>query len=157
MTVTDQQMATLRAFLEFDPEYQRLTRQLAAEGPLHGYGELVCAAVAGAVRRRFGPAWTSADVIRFTARLRISIRQGDIALDPHATESLIRQALGEQIASDYDDQTCADVFLVVLSELASSEHLDAAGLDEFLAEARTTADARLRRAGAAGGSLPNTT
>jgi hypothetical protein len=98
VTVTDQQMATLRAFLDFDPEYQRLTRQLAAEGPLHGYGDLVCAAFVSAVWRRFGSAWTSA---------------------------------------------CADVFLVVLSELASSEHLDAAGLDEFMAEARVTADARL--------------
>jgi hypothetical protein len=143
VTVTDQQMATLRAFLDFDPEYQRLTRQLAAEGPLHGYGDLVCAAFVSAVWRRFGSAWTSADVIRFTALLRISIHRADIALDPHATEILIRQALGERVASDYDDQTCADVFLVVLSELASSEHLDAAGLDEFMAEARVTADARL--------------
>jgi len=45
--------------------------------------------------------------------------------------------------SDHDDNTHAQVMLLVLGELISDEHLDGAGLDAFLAKARASADARL--------------
>jgi hypothetical protein len=141
--VTDDQVLALRAFLAFDLRYEPLTRQLAAEKRLAGYGELVYAAFRIAVRRRFGPAWTSAEVVRFVARVRINLRELGIDLEPNSAETLIRQALGDPVTSRASDDTHAQVLLFVLGELISGEYLDEAHLDAFMAEARMTADARL--------------
>jgi hypothetical protein len=141
--VTGEQMTTLRAFLSFDPLYERLTRELAGSGRWHGYGELVYSAFVTAVRRRFAPTWTSAQIVRFTADVRNGLRTAGVDLDPLATEILIRQALGDHVVSNHDDNTRAQVMLFVLGELISQQHLDGAGLDAFLAEARVLANARL--------------
>jgi hypothetical protein len=143
MPVTDEQVRTLRAFLVFDPIYERLTHDLAASGRWHGFPELVHSAFVTAVRRRFAPAWTSAQIVRFTAQVRNSLRPHGVDLDALATETLLRQALGDPVTSIHDDTTHAEVTLYVLGELIASEHLDHAGLDAFLADARTLADARL--------------
>lgn len=143
MPVTAEQARALRAFLAFDPIYERLTRELAASGRWPGFGELVYSAFVTAVRRRFGPTWTSAQVVRFTAQVRNGLRADDVDLDPLATEILIRQALGDPVTSNHDDDNHAQVMLFMLGELISEEHLGDAGLDAFLAEARALADARL--------------
>jgi hypothetical protein len=143
MYVTDEQVTTLRAFLALDPLYERLTRELAASGRWQAFGELVYSAFVTAVRRRFAPTWTSAQIVRFTAQARNGMRTAGVDLDPRATETLIRQALGDRVVSEHDDHTHAQVMLFVLGELISEEHLDEAGLDAFLAEARALADAGL--------------
>ena len=97
--MTDEQVTTLRAFLAFDPSCERLTRDLAVGGRLHGFGELVHAAFVTTARRRFASTWTSAQVVRFTAHVRNGLRTHGIDLDPRATEILIRQALGDRIVS----------------------------------------------------------
>jgi hypothetical protein len=86
-----------------------------------------------AVRRRFAPTWTSAQVVRFTARLRTALRIQGIDLDPQATEILIRQALGDSVTSDYDEQIRAWVTMIVLGELISDEQFDEGSLDAFMA------------------------
>jgi hypothetical protein len=141
--VTNEQVTALRAFLAVDPSYDRLARELFGSGRLHGFGELVYSAFVTAARRRFGPAWTSAQIVRFTAQARTGLRTHGIDLDPRATEILIRQALGDRVISNHDDETHAQVMLFVLGELIFDERLDAAGLDAFLAEARALADTRL--------------
>jgi hypothetical protein len=141
--VTDEQMRALRAFLAFDPLYERLTRELAASGQWQGFGELVYSAFATAVRRRFGPSWTSAQIVHFTAHVRNGLRTAGVDLDPLATEILIRQALGDRVDSGHDDTAHAQVMLFVLGELISDELLDQTGLDAFLTQARALADATL--------------
>lgn len=143
MPVTDEQVTALRAFLAFDPSYQRLVGELSSGGRVHGFGELVYAAFVTAARRRFSPTWTSAQVVRFGGRMRMVLRVYDLDLDPRAIEILLRQALGERVASDYDDGTHALVMLFGLGELVSDERFDETGLDAFLADARALADARL--------------
>lgn len=143
MPVTDEQVTALRAFLAFDPSYQHLVGELSSSGRVHGFGELVYAAFVTAARRRFSPTWTSAQVVRFAGQLRIVLRAYDVHLDPRAIEILLRQALGEGVASDYDDGTHALVMLFGLGELVSDARLDEGGLDAFLAGARALADARL--------------
>ena len=143
MPVTDEQVAALRAFLTFDPSYQRLAGELNTSGRARGFGELVYAAFVTAARRRFSPTWTSAQIVHFAAQLRVVLRAYDVDLDPRAIEILLRQALGEHVTSGYDDGTHALVMLFGLGELASDERLDEAGLDAFVADARTLADARL--------------
>jgi hypothetical protein len=145
--VTDEQVVTLRAFLVFDPLYERLTRELAGTGRWHGFSDLVVSAFVTAARRRFAPTWTSAQIVRFAAQIRNGLRPHGVDLDPLATETLLRQALGDRITSNHDDTTHAQVMLYVLAELIASEHLDQAGLDAFLAEARTLADVTPRTTG----------
>lgn len=41
MPVTDEQVTALRAFLAFDPIYERLTRELAASGRWPGFDEVL--------------------------------------------------------------------------------------------------------------------
>jgi len=155
MPVTGEQVTALRAFLAFDPVYERLTRELAASGRWPGFGELVYSAFATAVRRRFAPTWTSAQVVRFTAQVRNGLRTEGVDLDPLATEILIRQALGERVTSSHDDNAQAQVMMFVLGELMSEEHLDESGLDAFLAEARAMANARLAAQAVASGPVPD--
>ena len=147
MPVTGEQVAALRAFLAFDPSYQRLVGELSSGGRAHGFGELVYAAFVTAARRRFSPTWTSAQVVRFAAQLRVVLRAYDVDLDPRAIEILLRQALGERVTSDYDDGTHALVMLFGLGELISDERFDQTSLDAFLADARVLADARLAARG----------
>lgn len=143
MPVTDEQTAALRAFLSFDPSSERLTRDLADAGRLDGFGALAHAAFVIAVRRRFAPTWTSAQIVGFTARLRNALRPQGIDLDPKATEILIRKALGDPVTSDGDDKTQARAMTLVLVDLMADEHLSDDSLDAFMAEARALADDRL--------------
>jgi hypothetical protein len=141
--VTDEQTEALRAFMSFDPSSERLTRDLAGSGRLDGFGALAHAAFVIAVRRRFAPSWTSAQVVGFTAQLRNALRPRGIDLDPKAAEILIRQALGDPVTSEHDDKTQARATTLILIALVADEQLDDNGLDLFMAEARALADARL--------------
>jgi hypothetical protein len=49
---------------------------------LPGFGKLVYSSFVTAARRRFAPTWTSAQVVRFTARLRNGLRTDRVDLDP---------------------------------------------------------------------------
>jgi hypothetical protein len=141
MVVSDDQVAALHAFLALEPyETERLTKQLVEADRLEGYGELVYAAFIGAVRRRFSPTWTIPDVIRFVATARARLLNDEIEIDPRTAEILMRRALGESIAADLDEEDRARAQIFLLVELIVDEELDDAGLDEFLAHARTLAD-----------------
>ena len=138
------QVATLRAFLSFDPAFQQLNRQLADEGHLAGYGDLVYSAFDIALRRRLGSAPPDADIVRLVASLRISLREQQIELDPLAMEHIIRPAFSGTTSGQYDDRTRADIMLFVLGQLIFDEDLDDTGLEDFLVMARAMV-ARRRR------------
>lgn len=139
MAITDQQMTALRALLDRDPCYEQLTEQLAASGQEDGYGELILAAFALAVRLRFAPRWQVADIIDYTATLRIRLRRSDIALEPRVTEDLIQRELGGRPAAANDSTTLAETLLLVLTDLVTDVRVAPAGLDAFLAESRLRA------------------
>jgi hypothetical protein len=75
MTVTDDQVAVLRAHLAGDyDEHRRLLAGLDSRGALGGYTALVTAAFVEAVDRRFGPAhrdasWGRGTITRDKVRL----------------------------------------------------------------------------------------
>lgn len=136
----DEQIAALRAFLAPEPDKaEQLTKQLVEAGDAEGYGELVYAAFAVAVRRRFSPTWTISDIIRLVATARARLLDDAIAIDPHTAEVLIRRALGDSIATELEEEARARAQIFLLSELISDEELDVAGLNEFLAQARALA------------------
>jgi hypothetical protein len=105
MTVSDGQIATLRAFLEGDrPRYNELLGQLDREADSLGYSALVTAAFFEAVDRRFSKQTTRSDVV-YVAEARS--RSGDIAdaVDPRVAERLIHEVLGEGSTHDIDGWT----------------------------------------------------
>ena len=138
--VSGQQIAALRASLTLNTaQAQELQVSLIQGGDLHGFGELVYAAFLLAVRRRFGPACTRADVVRYVGRVRAHGPKDD-DFDPLAAETLIVRALGGDPPPVADEEARAAAQAILLIALIVDLELDAAGLDRFLAEARELAD-----------------
>lgn len=141
MAISDKQVASLRAFLAHEPsEFVHLTRPLMESTDAEGYGELVYAAFALTVRRRFSPSWTIPDVVRVVATIRARLLETEVDVDPRAAETLIRRVLGDSVAGDFDDEAKSRAQIFVLAELVDDEELDDAALDAFLVEARALAD-----------------
>jgi hypothetical protein len=141
MSVTDQQVATLRAMLSGNrAEHKRLVAQLDRQSDGLGYSGLVTAAFIKAVDRRFGKASTRTDVIEFVAEARS--RSDEIAetVDPRVGERLIRKVVSDESTDDIDARTSATAKLLLLAALIADEELDGAELDKFIADARQLAD-----------------
>jgi hypothetical protein len=143
--VSGQQVAALRAALTLDtPQAQELRTHLTQSGDLYGFGELVYAAFLLAVRRRFAPAWTHADVVRYVGNVRAH-GPADDDIDPLAAEALILRALGTDQRPGADEEVMAAAQAVLLVTVIADLQLDAAGLDRFLTQARGLADQWLSR------------
>jgi hypothetical protein len=141
MAVTDNQVATLRTFLQGDKaEYnEQLARMDWQTGSL-GYSALVTAAFFEAVDRRFTTQSQPAEVVNYVAEVRS--RSADIAaeLDPRIAERLIREVLGDGSTEDIDGKISASTKLYLVAALMSDAGLDTPGLDQFVAKARKMAD-----------------
>lgn len=140
MAVTGDQVAALRASLTLDQAQARDWRDwLIRSRGLDGFGELMYAAFVLAVRRRFAPAWTRADVVRYVGSVRAhGLAEGDI--EPLAAESLILRALGRDVPPGIDEQAKAAAQAVLLAALVADLGLDDAALDQFLDQAWGLAD-----------------
>lgn len=142
MPVTDEAMATLRAYLTGNlDEYHTRWDQLGPTAAAAGYGALVTAAFVTAVERRFTEATPVAEVIKLVGETRIRFDETGDRMDPHIGERLIR-------AVHHDDDTLEDIdgrqqgsaqFLLLLA-MVLDEGLEGPALDGFLAEARKMAD-----------------
>ena len=141
MPVTADHVATLRAYLagEFHL-YERLHGQLDPSAARTGFSALLSATFFEAVDRRFAPSGTAADVVEFVAAVRA--RSDGLAeeLDPSAAERLIRAILTDEDVHDIDPATKINTQFLLLYPLVEDAHLDDAGLDDLLAEARKLAD-----------------
>jgi hypothetical protein len=138
MMATDEQVAALRAYLAADEdEWVRLHERLIQSDGLDGYGQFVYAAFVTAVRRRFSPTYTRADIIRFVASVRATLSEKPDVIDPRAAENMIRRALNEQVTDEADQETNVRAQLILLIALIGDKELDDAGLDEFLDTVRT--------------------
>lgn len=141
MAVTQEQVATLRAHLagDFD-EYNRLWTKLDRKSADSGYITLIAAAFFEAVDRRFAKAGTNSDIIEFVGSVRSRFDETGDDVDPYAAETLIRAALGNDSGAELDDDTVVSTQVTVLTALILDEHLDDAGLDQFMNDARRIAD-----------------
>lgn len=141
MSVTDQQVATLRAMLSGNrAEHKRLVAQLDQRGDGLGYSGLVTAAFIKAVDHRFGKASTQTDVIEFVSEARSRSDEIAEAVDPRVGERLILKVVSDASTDDIDARTSAATKLLLLAALIADEELDGAGLDKFMADARQLAD-----------------
>jgi hypothetical protein len=141
MAVTDQQAATLRAQLANQPdEHKRLFRQLDWSTEGIPYTTLMDAGFFKAVDRRFANGVTTGDVVEYVGDVRARLGAAGDRVDPQAAERLILKVLGRGSVADLDAKTAFTAKQFLLIALVADEHLDDAGLDEFMGEARKLAD-----------------
>ena len=141
MTVTDQQMATLRAMLAGDStEYTRLSAQISDSDDGLGYSALLTGAFFEAVSRRFSRDSTKTDVVNYVAGVRARFEEIAEAVDLLVAERLIREALGEGATRDIPGKASATTKLFLVAALVRDEGFGDSGLDEFMAKARQNAD-----------------
>jgi hypothetical protein len=143
VAVTDDQVAALRAWLRAgtDAEVSDAERQfliLSRTDRLDEVGALVYGAFAAAARRRFSPAWTSADIVRFVAGFRGSSVEAAELLSPSAAENQLRGVLGEKqgIVPPEEDRARAQLLLLAALTVTAGPQ----ELDQVLAEGRALAD-----------------
>jgi hypothetical protein len=147
MAVTDDQVAALRAYLiartdadADDAQHRFLT--LARTGHLDEVGALVYGAFTAAARRRFSPAWTSADIVRFVADFRGSSADAAELLSPSAAENQLRGVLSDNQATIPSEEARTRAQFLLLAALTVA--LDSTELDEVLVQGRTLADSLIR-------------
>lgn len=144
MSVTDEQMVWLRAYLAGDlEEARRVNAQATAPGAAAGLGALVHAAFVLAARRKFAPRWTRAEVIQFVARVRGLLSERSDVLDPAVAERELRSAQGEKLTSPTDVRSRGRVQFILLNALVQSLDLDDAEVAGLLGQARGLADSLL--------------
>lgn len=76
----------------------------------------------------------------YVGAVRSRLGSASDAIDPEAAERLILKVLGHGSVSDLDDKVAFSAKQLLLAALIADENLDDAGLDEFMASARTLAD-----------------
>jgi len=141
MTVTDRQVATLRAQLAGDfEEHTRLLAQFDEALNARPYVTLINAAFFAAADRRFGGTAAAGDITGFVADVRSRSPKVRAALDPRVAEQvLLAVATGADI-SDLDPREVRSSQTILLDALITDEGLDGAGLDAFMVATRQSAD-----------------
>ena len=146
MAVSDQQVATLRAFLEGDkPKYNDLLADLDRQTDGLGYSALVTAAFFEAVDRQFSTQSPRADAVDYVAAVRSRSSNAAEDVDPRIAERLIREVLGDGSTDDVDGRTSTSTKLYLLTALTVDAGLDPEGLDQFLGKVTKMADHMLGR------------
>jgi hypothetical protein len=94
--------------------------------------------------RRFSPRFTSADLVRYVASVRVSrIADGDeYDFDPVAGENVLRYSLGQTIPRTPDPAGRFRAVIALLGALVESELSGEEDVDDLLANARELADRR---------------
>jgi hypothetical protein len=140
MPVTDEQVAPLRAQLTGHlDEHRRLIAQLDDSALNNGYRRLVTAAFCIAAERRFPPGATASDVIQFVGDFRARTERTE-EIDPRMAERIIRTVISDEDTEDINPRTSWEIQVLLLAAMTTDARYDAAGLEEFLGEARKLAD-----------------
>ena len=140
MNVPDGIVAALRALLvgQHD-EHERLLEPYA-QTQHAGYVLLIIGAFREAAKRHFGEEPLQSEVIRYVGQVRGRSNVDD--LNPVTAEKLLRSALGDTAAAmDVAPEAAAVAQLDLLIELVKDLAYDDTQLTEFLATAKTNAEA----------------
>lgn len=145
MAVTDEQAASLRAYLAGDfVTHANLRDRLDREAAATGYAALISAAFCVAVLRRFAKDHSAAAVIEFIGAVRSKSEGLSDKIDPRTAERLIQSVFTYEKVSDVSQETRFRLQFLLVAALVVDENLDDAGLDEFMVESRKLADGWLR-------------
>lgn len=141
MPVADDEVAALRALLKGDVDrHNELFSTIDRDRVARYYTALISAAFGVAVMRRFGKSHTHRDMIEFVAETRAKSENLAARIDPDAGEKVIGAVLGEATTQGLAEDAKFDAQFQLLVSLAVAEHLEDAGLDAFLSDARNMAD-----------------
>lgn len=141
MPVTDQQAAALRAQLAGEVAgHKRLLADLHGAADGRGYSGLLTAAFYTAVDSRFTRESTLDEVTGFVADVRARSERVRDALDPQTAERVVVSAFTSDDLDNLDAEELTKTKMLLLAAIIADEHLDDAGLDEFIAKARALAD-----------------
>ena len=141
-TITDPQVAALRAFLVHDTDdIAALAYQLGEDGMM-GYVRLAEAALSVAAKKRFAPQFTNADLVKYVASVRASrLADGDeFDFDPVVGEDVLRYSLGQNVTHPLELEPRLRAIIALLDGLAETELSSEADVDELLTDARRIAD-----------------
>lgn len=124
----------------------RFADELEKHENTQGYSTLVSFAAGTAVRRKFSPTWSTPDVIRYVANLRMTLGKDASQIDPRLAEKLIRFLLGDNsyVATpirDDDEAEVLSVAVILLMALVAEAGLDRSGVGELINEAAENARA----------------
>jgi hypothetical protein len=144
MPVTDQQVAALRAQLAGSPaEHKRLLASLDRKADGRGFSALFTAAFYNAVDSRFTKDSTLDEVVEFVADVCARSERIRDVLDPRVAERVLISAFTLEDLDDLDAAELTRTKMLLLAGIIGDQHLDDAGLDEFMAKARTFANEML--------------
>lgn len=121
--IGDDQVAALRLFLQDGPQawVQLRKQEMTTDQGAAPYMHMFQAAFAVAVGRRFPSRYTTHEIVRHVAKLRIELKaHGDDDFDPRIAENAIRTVLGDKSLSD-DDKTDAIKDVTNLEHLVSAQ------------------------------------
>jgi len=140
VTVTDEYVAALRAYLTGDPTaFDAISGRLAERDGDEGgntFGALLGMAFVVAARRRFAAGYTDGDIVQVVAQARAAFAGRSDGIDPLAAERMLRAVLGGVPAEGVDERVKAVVIPALLLELTNQEQLRGHTLDAYLAETR---------------------
>ncbi|WP_146877432.1 hypothetical protein [Actinomadura madurae] len=144
-TITERHTTALRSFIVEGPEswQARYEEDLAGESGA-GFSLLLYLTLATALRRKFAPEYSTGQVVRYVADLRVSLEGNAQTLDPRLTEIVIRAALGDESIEDFppymvDSSTIIRTELLLLVALIAEERLDDEQLDKLIIESAGSA------------------
>ncbi|MEU6036393.1 hypothetical protein ABZ801_13370 [Actinomadura sp. NPDC047616] len=145
MTVTDDQIATLRALLSGNfEEYDRLSVQIEEVDDSRSYTALVAAAFFKAAYQRFVKAGSIDDVVEYVGDVRSRFAGVADQLDPRTAERVILATVADENIDDLDGRTIMATEFLLLAALVADRNFDEVELNDFLSEARKLADEWLR-------------
>lgn len=126
---------------EFSEVAARITH---SDSPRY-FNVLLAAAFHAALLRRFRQGYSLSGVIRFVADQRSRTNESADDFDPTVAEQLVLSALTGELVAAGDEKAKADAQIALLLGAVEDEHLDDAGLDEFVEEARRAAERAMPR------------
>ena len=138
MLVTDQAFQLLRTFLA-EPEQETLNRaRHLTDADMPAFEALLEIALSIAACRRFAAGYTDGDIIRYVARIRAGTgyRDEDMALDPAATETTLRRALGKPVPAVTEPWARLRASVALLTVLAADLDLGEPAAEALLAQAQ---------------------
>jgi hypothetical protein len=145
MTVTDHEVATLRAALSGNlEEYRALLGSFDRQTDARPYIALVNCAFIGAAERRFGKHLTTEEAVAYVADVRTRTEEAARSLDPLVGERVLLTAVAGGNVQGLDPRAVRGAQQLLLAGLIADEQPDAAELDGLLARARKETDDLLR-------------
>ncbi|RKS73724.1 hypothetical protein BZB76_4427 [Actinomadura pelletieri DSM 43383] len=135
--VGDEHAAALRAFVDGDIEaWESLHDRMTTDETAAGYMSMIYARFAVAVRHRFSPTYTTPEIVRWVADMRIALEEDGEQLNPQVTENLIRSVLGDpdlRIGDELEDPYAViPAECAVLSKLAAELVTSETELEKFI-------------------------